>query len=231
MCPMPRRVLEGSAASDKCFEYGTRPGIISAMLKWTYALAITAALATIGCTGEKTEENIPVTTEPTIEKGEPIVIELELYPQKAPKTVERIVGFIEDGFYNGQRVHRVESWVVQWGSPASKTADLRDQSVGAGGSGKPNLPFETNDIKMEPGTLAMASTGAKVGGDSQLFILTSALEQPQAEFLQGSYAAFGKVTKNMEGVDKLQVGDTIEMKVLEKTSDVVKVELKITPYS
>jgi cyclophilin family peptidyl-prolyl cis-trans isomerase len=84
---------------------------------------------------------------------------------------------------------------------------------------------------MEPGTHAMASTGAKVGGDSQLFILTSALEQPQAEFLQGSYAAFGKVTKNMEGVDKLQVGDTIEMKVLEKTSDVVKVELKVTPYS
>ena len=158
------------------------------------------------------------------------MIELELYPKKAPKTVERIVAFIEEGFYDNQRVHRVEPWVVQWGSPASKNTDLRDPSVGAGGSGKALLPFETNDIKMQPGTLAMASTGAKVGGDCQMFILTSKLEQPQAEFLQGSYAAFGKVTKGMEAVDAVQVGDSVKMKVTEKTPDVVKVELSVTPF-
>jgi cyclophilin family peptidyl-prolyl cis-trans isomerase len=103
--------------------------------------------------------------------------------------------------------------------------------VGSGGSGKGNLPFEDNDIKMETGTLAMASTGEKVGGDSQMFILTSKLESAQAEFLQGSYAAFGKVTKNVEAVDKIQVGDTLQMKVTEKTADVVKVELTVIPFS
>lgn len=189
-------------------------------------LALIAALAAIvGCTAE----NQPETNQTVDKKGEPVVIDLELYPKKAPKTVERITEFIESGFYNKQRFHRVESWVVQWGSPGSKTEDLR--TVGAGGSGKGNLPFETNDIKMEPGTLAMASTGAKVGGDSQMFILTSAVEPSQATFLQGSYAAFGKVVKNMEGVDKIQVGDTLEMKVTEKTPDVVKVQLIVTPFS
>jgi cyclophilin family peptidyl-prolyl cis-trans isomerase len=193
-------------------------------------LALFAALAAIvGCTAETNEPG--TTNTPDVNKGEPVVIELELYPKKAPKTVERIVGFIEEGFYNDQRFHRVESWVVQWGSPLSKTSDLRDPSVGSGGSGKGNLPFEDNDIKMETGTLAMASTGEKVGGDSQMFILTSKLESAQAEFLQGSYAAFGKVTKNVEAVDKIQVGDTLQMKVTEKTADVVKVELTVIPFS
>jgi cyclophilin family peptidyl-prolyl cis-trans isomerase len=202
------------------------------MSKWIYAAAFVVAFAVVGC-ADQTKEDVSSSpsTEHTVEKGEPTVIELELYPKKAPKTVERIVDFIESGFYNGQRFHRVESWVVQWGSPLSKTADLRDQSVGAGGSGKPNLPFETNDIKMQPGTLAMASTGAKVGGDSQMFILTSAVDSGQSEFLQGSYTAFGKVTKNMEAVDRIQIGDSLEMKILDKSPESIKVELKVTPFS
>jgi peptidyl-prolyl cis-trans isomerase B (cyclophilin B) len=193
------------------------------------AALFVASLAILGCSSET--NSTANTTEPTTDNKEPVVIELELYPKKAPKTVERIVAFIEEGFYTDQRIHRVESWVVQWGSPASKTTDLRNPSVGAGSSGKGLLPFETNDIKMEPGILAMASTGSKVGGDCQMFILTSALEKPQAEFLQGNYAAFGKVTKNMEAVDKIQVGDTLSMKVVEKTADAVKVELTVVPYS
>jgi cyclophilin family peptidyl-prolyl cis-trans isomerase len=95
----------------------------------------------------------------------------------------------------------------------------------------PILPFEPNDLKMEPGTLAMASTGAKVGGDSQLYILTSALEQGQAEFMQRNYAVFGKVTSGMEPVDRVQVGDYVSMKATEKTPDLVKVELTVTPFS
>jgi cyclophilin family peptidyl-prolyl cis-trans isomerase len=201
------------------------------MSQWVkfFALAV-SIVAIVGCGDQGTTSTN--TTEPVAQtSAEPAVIQIELYPKKAPKTVERIVGFIEEGYYENQRVHRVESWVVQWGSPASKNTDLRDPSVGAGGSGMPILPFEPNDIKMEPGTLAMASTGAKVGGDSQLFILTSALEQGQAEFLQGSYAAFGKVTDNMEAVDRVKVGDSVSMKVVEKTPDVVKVELTVTPFS
>ena len=200
------------------------------MSQWlTIGALVIASLTIFGCNGE---ENVPAnTTAPeTPAPPEPAVIGLELYPKKAPKTVERIVGFIEDGYYDKQRIHRVESWVVQWGSPASRNSSLNDPSVGSGGSGMQILPFETNDIKMEPGTLAMASTGAKVGGDSQVFILTSALGADQAQFLQGSYAAFGKVTSNMEAVDRIKVGDYVAMKVVEKTADLVKVELTVTPF-
>ena len=201
------------------------------MSQWlSIGALLIASLTVFGCNGE--DNATPDTTTPDTPPAtspEPAVIELELYPKKAPKTVERIVGFIEDGFYDKQRFHRVESWVVQWGSPASGNTNLTDPSVGSGGSGMQILPFETNDIKMEPGTLAMASTGAKVGGDSQLFILTSALGQDQAQFLQGSYAAFGKVTSNMEAVDRVQVGDYVEMKVVEKTADAVRVQLIVTP--
>lgn len=200
------------------------------MSHWLSISALLIALFSVfGCNGETEVANN--STAPPPEKPEPAVIELELYPKKAPKTVERIVAFIEGGFYEGQRFHRVESWVVQWGSPPSRNTNLQDNSVGAGGSGKTLLPFETNDIRMEPGTLAMASTGAKVGGDCQMFILTSALPADQAQFLQGGYAALGKVTKNMEAVDGVKVGDFLKMKVLEKTADVVKVELTVTPFS
>ena len=194
------------------------------------SVLLIVSLTIFGCNGEDntaTNTTAPATTAPA---SEPAVIGLELYPQKASKTVERIVKFIEDGFYDKQRFHRVESWVVQWGSPLSRNTNLNDPSVGSGGSGMQILPFETNDIVMQPGTLAMASTGAKVGGDSQLFILTSALGQDQAQFLQGSYAAFGKVTSNMEAVDRIQVGDYVSMKVVDKTPELVTVELTITPY-
>ncbi len=77
----------------------------------------------------------------------------------------------------------------------------------------------------------MASTNAKVGGDSQMFIVTNSAPPGQSESWQGSYAAFGKVTKNMEAVDKIQVGDTLKMKVLEKTPDIVRVELTVIPFS
>lgn len=208
-------------------EYDTPESIMLGMWKWLLpvaALAVITALA--GCGGGEEAAKPDVVKE----KPEPMVIELEMYPKKAPKTVERIVALIEEGFYDKQRFHRVETWVIQWGSPASRDTDLRDQTVGAGGSGKPNLPYETNDIKMEPGTLAMASTGEKVGGDCQMFILTSRVEAQQAEFLQGNYAAFGKVTSGQEMVDKVQIGDFIEMSVTEKTDDVVKVKLTVTPY-
>lgn len=202
------------------------------MIEWLRPVALLSALVCIlGCTESAENNTTTNTTTPVAEKGEPIVIELELYPKKAPKTVERIVGFIEKDFYKDQRFHRVISGATQWGSPLSKTANLSDQSVGAGGSGQPNLPFETNDIKMEPGTLAMASTGAKVGGDSQMFIVNSAAPPGLGDQWQGNYAAFGKVTKNMEAVDKIQVGDTLQMKVTEKTPDVVKVELTVIPFS
>lgn len=137
-------------------------------------------------------------------------VTLELYPEKAPETVKHILKLIDEGFYNGQHIHRVEDWVVQWGDPLSKDMKANAGRVGSGGSGT-QLPFEDNDIKMEKGTLAMASTGAKVGGDCQMFILTNVSPEQVTTFLQGNYSAFGKVIAGQDVVDKLAIGDAIKM--------------------
>ncbi|RYG18116.1 peptidylprolyl isomerase, partial [bacterium] len=110
-------------------------------------------------------------------------------------------------FYTGIRVHRVEDWVVQWGDPISKNgADAR--GVGGGGTGK-NLPFEAGKLSFVKGTLGMASTGGKVGGDCQMFVVTR-----DSTFLDGDYSAFGKVVKGMEVVEGIQKGAKIvSMKV------------------
>lgn len=137
-------------------------------------------------------------------------VTLELVPELAPQTCDQILRLIDDGFYDGQRIHRVESWVVQWGDPKSKREYWERLPLGTSGSGTP-LPFESNDIKMERGVLAMASTGARVGGDSQMFILTNVVPQ-QAESLQGNYCVFGFVVKGMDIVENLTIGDKITMK-------------------
>jgi cyclophilin family peptidyl-prolyl cis-trans isomerase len=136
-------------------------------------------------------------------------IVLELYPNKAPKTVEQITRLAKEGFFDGQIIHRVENWVIQWGDPKTKNEALR-REWGTGGSGK-KLPFEANDVPMTRGVLAMASTGAKVGGDSQMFVL-----KKDGDWLQGDYCAFGRVVKGLEVIDAIERGDKIEsMKVIE----------------
>ncbi|MBA3724953.1 MAG: peptidylprolyl isomerase [Armatimonadetes bacterium] len=150
----------------------------------------------------------PVTVEMDV-KGKGKIV-MELSAEKAPETTSRIGTLVKEGFYNGQRVHRVEGWVIQWGDPQSKEKDWAKLPVGTQGSGV-QLPFEANDMPMDRGTVAMASTGAGVGGDSQIFILKQGMSQ-----LQGGYAVFGTVTEGMEVADKIVRGDEIAMKVVEK---------------
>lgn len=119
----------------------------------------------------------------------------------SPKTVKHIVDLVKKKFYDGQTFHRVENWVVQWGDPGSRTPD--NPEVGDGGSGK-DIPFEESKVEFVRGTVGVASTGLKVGGDSQLFILTQ-----DAARLNGNYAVVGRVTAGMEVVDVLERNDRI----------------------
>ncbi len=162
-------------------------------------LAVFAAAAAPTLTPEKEGKKLQIEVK-IADRGR---ILFEFYPDKAPKTVEQIVGLAKEGFYDGQVIHRVENWVVQWGDPKTKDTEKR-QDWGTGGSGKP-LPFETNDIEMTRGVLAMASTGERKGGDSQMFIL-----KKDADWLQGKYCAFGRVVEGIEIVDAIQQGDKIE---------------------
>ncbi len=134
-------------------------------------------------------------------------------PKSSPLTVAHILNLVKKGFYDGQRVHRVEGWVTQWGAPASRNEPLdvkapktgkmkQNDRVGDGGSGKDIAKFEMSEVDFYRGVVGIASNGLQLPGDSQLFVLKG-----NALRLYHSYAAVGKVTEGMDVVDKIKRGD------------------------
>jgi peptidyl-prolyl cis-trans isomerase B (cyclophilin B) len=132
------------------------------------------------------------------------LIELELYAQHAPKTVNNFVFLAKESFYDGVTFHRViPDFVIQGGDPTGT------------GSGGPGYQFEDevkeNPLTHERGVISMANAGPNTNG-SQFFITHS----PQAH-LNGKHTVFGKVVKGLEVVDKIQTGDTMnQVAVLEE---------------
>jgi len=121
------------------------------------------------------------------------VIELELYPNAAPKTVENFVKLAGEGFYDGVIFHRViPDFMIQGGDPTGT------------GMGGPGYQFEDefNDRKVERGALAMANAGPNTNG-SQFFIVTA----DAAPWLDGKHTVFGRVTSGMDVVDEIQSVD------------------------
>ncbi|MEO0489866.1 MAG: peptidylprolyl isomerase [Cyanobacteria bacterium J06659_2] len=124
------------------------------------------------------------------EKG---TINLELFDQDAPKTVENFVKLSQSGFYDGLNFHRVISnFMIQGGCP---------EGSGRGGPGY-TIKCEINPNKHEAGTLSMAHAGRDTGG-SQFFICHA----PQPH-LDGVHTVFGK-TEDMDVVNAISQGDKI----------------------
>jgi cyclophilin family peptidyl-prolyl cis-trans isomerase len=121
-------------------------------------------------------------------------IELELFDDDAPKTVENFKKLANDGFYNGVIFHRViPDFMIQGGDPTGT------------GSGGPGYQFEDefNDHKVERGALAMANAGPNTNG-SQFFIVTA----EATPWLDGKHTVFGKVTSGMDVVDTIEQTET-----------------------
>ena len=130
----------------------------------------------------------------TLEKGGEI--RLEFYPEDAPKTVENFATLAKKGFYNGLNFHRVvPDFVVQGGCPKGN---------GTGGPGY-QIKAEFNKRKHERGALGMARGDDPDSASSQFYITLK-----PSYFLDGQYTVFGRVTKGMEHVDKLKLGDRIK---------------------
>ena len=124
-------------------------------------------------------------------------IELELYPDKAPKTVDNFTKLASSGFYENTKFHRViKGFMIQGGDPYTKGED-----TSAYGTGGPGYKFadEPNDLPMVAGMLAMANSGPDTNG-SQFFIITAS----STPWLVGHHTVFGKVTAGMDVVTKIE---------------------------
>lgn len=128
-------------------------------------------------------------------------IEIALYPELAPETVENFVRLAEQGFYNGTTFHRViPGFMVQGGDP--NTRDDEPKNDGFGGSAK-TIADEFNAAPHERGVFSMANKGQPNTADSQFFIVHG-----PAPHLDGKHAVFGRVLSGMEVVDEVTKVDT-----------------------
>ena len=121
-------------------------------------------------------------------------VEVELFDEDAPKTVENFRKLSEDGFYNGLTFHRViRDFMIQGGCP---------EGTGTGGPGY-TFEDEFNQHKVVRGALAMANAGPNTNG-SQFFIVTT----DAAPWLDGKHTVFGQVTSGMDAVDAIESQET-----------------------
>ena len=123
------------------------------------------------------------------------VIKVELYPDKAPNTVNNFISLVNHNFYDGLIFHRVISgFMIQGGDP---------EGTGMGGPGY-SIKGEfsqnrfNNDLKHERGVISMARSMMPDSAGSQFFIM-----HQDAPHLDGAYAAFGKVIEGMDVVDRI----------------------------
>ena len=124
------------------------------------------------------------------------VIDVELYPDKAPMTVANFEKLVKEGFYDGLTFHRIiPGFMIQGGDPEGTGMGGSDVTIkgefAANG-------FPQNDLKHERGVISMARSMNPNSASSQFFIM-----HEDAPHLDGSYAAFGKVVSGMDTVDEI----------------------------
>ena len=116
-------------------------------------------------------------------------IEIELFDDDAPKTVDNFVNLVQSGYYDGLVFHRIiEDFMIQGGCPRGD------------GTGGPGYEFEdeANDHRIVRGALAMANRGPNTNG-SQFFIVTA----DECPWLDGKHTVFGRIAGNMDVIEAI----------------------------
>ncbi|MBQ3593039.1 MAG: peptidylprolyl isomerase [Clostridia bacterium] len=128
------------------------------------------------------------------------LIEIELYPEIAPKTVENFEKLVNSGFYDGLTFHRViPGFMIQGGCPKGNGTGGPGYSI----KGEFAANGIKNDLKHTRGVISMARAMDPDSAGSQFFIM-----HEDAPHLDGQYAAFGKVVSGMDAVDRIAAVDT-----------------------
>jgi len=135
-------------------------------------------------------------------------VTIELFPDAAPNHVARIKELSREGYYNGKLWHRViDGFMAQTGSP---------EGTGIGGSDKPDLDAEFNDIRHVRGVASMARTANPNSANAQFFIMLA-----DAPHLDGQYTAWGRVVDGMEHIDALKKGSQFDNGSVDNPDEIV----------
>lgn len=120
---------------------------------------------------------------------------IELYPNIAPETVNNFVSLVSKGFYDGLTFHRIiPGFMIQGGDPLGNGTGGPGYSI----KGEFRANGVKNDLKHERGVISMARAMDPNSAGSQFFIMHA-----DAPHLDGNYAAFGKVVDGMDTVDRI----------------------------
>jgi cyclophilin family peptidyl-prolyl cis-trans isomerase len=130
-------------------------------------------------------------------------IVIELYPNIAPQHVERFKKLINEKFFDGTAIHRIDPnlGIIQGGDPLTKSGN--QQAWGTGNSPYPNVPAEFSDIPYERGTLGAARTSDVNGANCQWFITLK--KQPAFD---KKYTVFGKVIDGIKNAEVIMTAPT-----------------------
>ena len=135
-------------------------------------------------------------TNVTIEMENGGIIKLELYPDIAPITVANFVKLAKSGFYDGLIFHRViNGFMIQGGDPEGTGMGGSDETI----KGEFSANGVKNDISHERGVISMARNSRSMDSASSQFFIV----QEDSTYLDGQYAAFGRVTEGMDVVDEI----------------------------
>ena len=165
---------------------------------------IMMSLILVGCNNNvvpnESNDNISASGDTQVdESGDKIetsgIIKIELYPQIAPESVENFIELANSGFYNGLTFHRtIPGFMAQGGDPDGNGTGSPGYSI----YGEFTENGFENSLKHERGVLSMARSQENNTAGSQFFIMVEA-----ADYLDGQYAAFGKVLEGMDTVDEI----------------------------
>ena len=161
-----------------------------------------AAKAPEAKTGVKPQADTEVAVIETADYGR---IVIELYPNVAPKMVERFKKLISEHVYDGTAIHRIDAslGIIQGGDPNTKGSNVA--TYGMGNSAYPNVPAEFSDIPYERGTVGAARTQDVNGANSQWFITLK--KQPAFD---KKYTVFGRVIDGIQNAEIIMRAPTAE---------------------
>lgn len=168
------------------------------------AILIVAIIVLVAVNSCSEQESVSTNDNPvaTITMEDGSIVEIELYPNVAPNTVNNFIELANSGYYDGLIFHRCKpGFMIQGGDP---------EGTGMGGPGYTikgefaNNGF-TNNLKHTRGVISMARSQAYNSAGSQFFIMVDT-----ATYLDGDYASFGKVISGMEVVDAIVANETDE---------------------